>query len=212
MGKTALNIACVAVVAASASLAAPFAAAGGAWELGAGIRDSYYIGVRAAYGGHAFAAAEHSVYSYDAKYQYWRLYAGGMAKVPYADFEGSAFYGRTWCGSYWSSGALLTARALPPGPVSVTATLNPLYDSGLGYHTCFSAGAAVRIFKPVSLRASYTTIPEFRESERRVRAGVEVRVGGLSVIPELSIPTESRNRSRRLRLLMSFSYTFLAGK
>lgn len=181
------------------------------WEFGAGVRDSYYISAQASYAGHAMLKAEHSVYSYDARYQYWRLYAGGMASVPYADFEGSAFYGRTWCGSYWNSGALLTARVNPPGPVSVFATLNPLYDSGLGYHTCFSAGAAVRVFKPVSLRVSYTTLPEFRESEKRVRAGVEVKAGGLSVVPELSIPTNRTNRSRRLRLLISFSYTFSVG-
>lgn len=182
------------------------------WGLGAGVRDSYYIFAQASYAGHAFLKAEHSVYSYDAKYQYWRLYAGGNASVPYAAFEGSAFYGRTWCGSYWSAGALLTARVLPPGPVSVFATLNPLYDSGLDYQTCFSAGASVRIFKPVSLRATYTTIPEFRESEKRLKAGVEVKVGGLSVVPELSIPVESENRSRRLRLLMSFSYIFPVGR
>ncbi|MDE6127374.1 MAG: hypothetical protein K2G30_10525 [Muribaculaceae bacterium] len=184
----------------------------GRWELGAGVRDSYHINFRAAYGGHAFVAAEHSVYSYEVRYQYWRLYAGGMVSVPYAEFEGSAFYGRTWCGSYMSAGALLSAKVLPPGPVSVFGTLNPLYDSGLKYNTCFSAGLAVRIFKPVSLRASYTTIPEFRESEKRVRAGVEVRVGGLSVLPELSLPTDRAHRSRSLRLLMSFSYTFFTGK
>lgn len=184
----------------------------GKWELGAGVRDSYHIFFRTAYNGHAFVAAEHSIYSYDAKYQYWRLYAGGMASVPYAAFEGCAFYGRTWCGNYWSAGALLTARVLPPGPVKVFATLNPLYDSGLKYHTCFAAGASVRIFKPVSLLASYTTIPEFRESEKRVRAGVEVRVGGLAVTPELSIPVNPVNRSRKLRLLMSFSFTFFNGR
>ncbi len=181
-------------------------------EFGAGVRDSYYVNAFASVAGRAFASVEHSVYSYEARYQYWRLYAGGMARVPYASFEGSAFYGRTWCGSYWSAGALLTARVLPPGPVSVTATLNPLYDSGFQYHTCFSVGAAVRVCEPVSLLVSYTTIPEFRASEKRVRAGVDVSVGGLSVTPELSIPADPVSRSRRLRLLMSCSYTFSFGK
>lgn len=181
------------------------------WGLGAGVRDSYYVFAQASYAD-SYLGAEHSVYSYDAKYQYWRLYTGSRTTIPYAEFSGRIFYGRTWCGNYWNAGALLTARALPPGPVSVFATLNPLYDSGLKYHTCFAAGAAVRIFKPVSLRASYTTIPEFRESEKRVRAGVEVKVGGLSVVPELSIPTNPTNRSRRLRLLMSFSYLFSLGR
>lgn len=181
------------------------------WGLGAGVRDSYYIFAQASYAD-SYLGAEHSIYSYDAKYQYWRLYTGSGCKIPYAELGGRIFYGRTWCGNYWNAGALLTARVLPPGPVSVFATLNPLYDSGLKYHTCFAAGAAVRIFKPVSLRASYTTIPEFRESEKRVRAGVEVKVGGLSVVPELSIPTNPTNRSRRLRLLMSFSYLFSVGR
>ncbi len=178
------------------------------WKLGAGVRDSYYVNAGASVAEHAFLRAEHSVYSYEARYQYWRLYAGGMARVPYASFEGSVFYGRTWCGSYWSAGSLLTARVLPPGPVSVSATLNPLYDSGLKYHTCFAAGVAVRVCEPVSLVAAYTTIPEFRESEKRVRAGVEVAVGGLRVRPELSIPACGEHGSRRVRLLMSCSYTF----
>lgn len=189
-------------------LTAPAAYCAPARKLGAGVRESYYVNVGASVADHAFVRAEHSVYSYEARNQYWRLYAGGMARVPFVSFEGSAFYGRTWGGSYWSAGALLTARALPLGPVSVTATLNPLYDSALKYHTCFSAGLAVKVCKPVSLLASYTTIPEFRESEKRVRAGVEVSVGGLRVRPELSVAAESEHRSRSLRLLMSCSYTF----
>lgn len=184
------------------------ARAAGKWDMTAGIRDTRYIFADVTFDSHAYLRAEHSVYSYDFIYQYWRLYAGGKLAVPYADFDVNAFYGRTWCGNYYSAGAHVSCRILPPGPVSIFGTLNPLYDSGFSYSTCFAAGLAVRLCKPVSVRASYTTIPEFRESEKVVRAGVDVHVGGLSVVPELSIPVDSRNRSRKLRMLMSFSYTF----
>ena len=208
MGKDILKYMRAAFVAAAVLCAAASADAAGRWDMSAGVRDTRYIFADVCYADHAYVRAEHSVYSYDLRYQYWRLYAGGKVGVPYAAFDGSAFYGRTWAGTYYSAGALIGCRILPPGPVSVFATLNPLYDSDYGYKTCFNAGLSVRVCKPVSLRASYTTIPEFRESEKAIRAGVDLHVGGLSVVPELSIPVDPRNRSRKLRMLMSCSYKF----
>ncbi|MDE6526069.1 MAG: hypothetical protein K2L75_02345 [Muribaculaceae bacterium] len=210
MEKTLPVIIRLAVMAAAVIFAANGAAA--RWDIAAGVRDSRYIYADVTYDSHVSVAAEHSVYSYDIGYQYWRLYTGGCFSVPYADFDCKGFYGRTWAGTYYSAGALIACRILPPGPVSVFAILNPLYDSDFRYTTCFAAGVSVKVCRPVSLRASYTTIPEFRESEKVVRAGFDVHVGGLSVVPELSIPVDPRNRSRKLRMLMSFSYKFSLGR
>ena len=58
--------------------------------------------------------------------------------------------------------------------------------------------------------AQYTTIPEYRLSEKRVRAGFIFSYKELQVTPMLSIPVGEEIKS--MRILCSFQYKFLFKK
>ena len=87
--------------------------------------------------------------------------------------------------------------------------MNPHYDSGYGYKTCYNAGLGVVITSDINIFGRYTTIPEYRMSEKRAHIGLDFHVKNLNVIPVLSIgTTATESGSKNLRVLMSFNYRF----
>lgn len=86
--------------------------------------------------------------------------------------------------------------------------INPRYDSGLDYETCWKAGAKVRITDPIAVRMSYYNIPLYRMSEQRLAGGFEFKVLNLKVAPELSVSMEKDTRLKNMRVLMSMNYDF----
>lgn len=81
-------------------------------------------------------------------------------------------------------------------------------DRANGYNTCYEAVAGVSIVKAINLLAGYSTIPEYRQSEKRALVGFDFHVGHLNVSPVLSLATTGASKANRLRLLMNFNYQF----
>lgn len=189
-----------------ALLAVLFAATGAYCQIDAGIRDSRYV-----YGSYTFkgftAALEHSLYSEKMGFQRIGIYAGYEGYRRELHYSAYATATTTWNGNYQTAGLLATAY-YNIGSVSVGGTINPLYDSGLKYKTCFRVGAAVRICSPISVLAYYTTIPDYRMSEKRIAGGFDFHSDNLSVRPQLSLSVEQPTRFKNLRMLMSMNYRF----
>ncbi|MCM1033243.1 MAG: porin family protein [Odoribacter sp.] len=174
----------------------------------AGIRDSRYI-----YGQYDFSngldiRVEHSVYSEKIGFQ--RIGASvGYHRELGAGFSGDAEISgaTTWNRNYqvvWANvGVDYNYRR-----IGISAAIRPIYDTGLHYTTTWRVGALVRLNSHIDVRAAYTTIPEFRMSEKRVRGGFGFNVGKLSVVPEVSVSVDHNTVFKNLRVLMSMQYKF----
>lgn len=174
-----------------------------------GFRDSQYVlgGFQSESG--FYAEAEHSIYPEHLGYQKIRLYAGynHCWKTISADVK---CYGSTlWNGYYQDFGMLAAGIFNPVACLSIDVSLNPHYDTGVGFHTNFSAGAGVRVHRNLSLIAHYSTIPEFRIPEKRIRVGMWFKVATIEVKPELSIPADEKLKN--VRVLFSMKYSFEKG-
>lgn len=175
-------------------------------QFGVGIRDNRFI-----YGDFTFCKnyevkLEHSVFSEKIGYQYLRAYAGYKGSWKTLDYKALAYFGAVYNGSYHSGGGMAQLRYRLIDRIVIDAVLNPHYDSGYGYKTCFSAGGGVIITRNIDILAAYTTIPEYRMSEKRVHVGFDFHVKGLSVTPALSVAADGD--SKTIRALMGFRYQF----
>lgn len=151
---------------------------------------------------------EHSLYVEKPGFQ--RVGVGVRYGMPFAKgfrWNVSAFGATTWNGNY----QVVSGRAglaYDFKRLGLVAAVNPYYDSGLGYTTAWMAGASLRIIDSIRIKAAYTTIPEYRVSERRMRGGLEFSSGRLSVSPELSVGLKRGTYLMNLRVLMSMNYHF----
>lgn len=177
-------------------------------QFGVGVRDNRYIYGDFTFARHLEVKLEHSVFSEKFGYQYVRGYFGYKNGWNDLTYKTQAYFGTTYNGSYYSAGALVKGRYTLVRRLLVDAALNPHYDSDYGYKTCFSAGLGCVITKNIDILAAYTTIPEYRMSEKRVRAGFDFHVKSLSVYPELSIAVDGSSKTKSLRALMGFRYQF----
>lgn len=82
----------------------------------------------------------------------------------------------------------------------------PMYDSGMGYNTCYTVHAACRVIQEAALVLDITNIPEYRMVEHRIVPGILFRAHKLWVRPELSIPLN--DNVQFTRVLISFRYNF----
>lgn len=177
-------------------------------QIAAGIRDSHYV-----YGSYTFnkkisVELNHSLYSENMGFQRIGIGAGYSTPLPLGFSCGvKAFGATTWNRNYQVFGAEISA-AYTYRRLTLDASINPRYDSGLDYMTCWKAGATVKIIKPIGVTLHYTTIPEFRMSEKRLRGGFEFNVDRLSVRPELSVSVDPGTRFKNMRVLTSMEYRF----
>lgn len=190
------------------SLAATSASA----QFGAGMRDNRFIYGDFTFLNHYEVKLEHSIFAEKLGYQYLRAYAGYKGDVGHRSFKleykAQAYFGAAYNRSYYSGGALIQARCTLFRRLIIDGRLNPHYDSGNRYETCFYAGAGAVITRHIDILAGYTTIPEYRISERRVHLGFDVHVGQLSVNPALSVAADGASRAKTLRVLAAFRYQF----
>lgn len=180
-----------------AAMATPDASA----QLSLGLRDTRYVNVAYTFASSWTARFEQSVYSEKPKYQYFRLYFGYSRNVGPVRLSATPFYGMTYGNTYRNCGIDIAAGITPLRWLELDAAVMPLYDSGLKYTTCYSARAAFNCSKAIAIVGTFTNKPEYREAERRVRAGVRFRTGALWVLPEASIATEGNTKN--LRMLVS---------
>lgn len=171
-----------------------------------GVRDNKLITLDADFAGGWHAGAEHSVYYTSWKYQYWRLKAGYRRDFGPVGADLSAYYGKTWTNLYYNAGVRLDARVNIANRLSVGAAANPNYDSAEKWEMCFNAGAGVRFFRELWATAEYSTIPIYRQSEKRVMVGVMCKSGPLWVHPRVGFPCEGF--VKRASIYVSMGYVF----
>ena len=85
--------------------------------------------------------------------------------------------------------------------------MNPHYDSGYSYTTCYHGGVWFNAYKALSIVASVSNIPEYRDAEDRAYLGLSFEVGPLWVCPRLSVPIEDAS-IKSVRVLTSVKYEF----
>lgn len=171
-----------------------------------GLRDSKYVGVSYTHKNSLGIGLEHSVFSQEVKTQYVRATMSYANLLNGFDYKAGIYYGTPYDGAYYNCGMMLSANYGISKAISLMATLNPHYDSYFEYKTCFDAGASFRLCTDISALLSYSTIPEFRQDEKRVKVGFNLTVQHLSVSPYLSIPAEGPVKSARL--LVNINYVF----
>ena len=171
-----------------------------------GLRDNRYARIGYTLKDSYLFTLEHSIYSEKFGFQKARLYVGYKHNWKNLGIQANLYASTLWNGNYQDCGVLATAHYRIFNPWIVYATLNPHYDSEYDYMTCFTVATDVEVIKGLALTAQYTTIPEYRLSEKRVRAGLHLSYGNLSVTPLLSIPTDGNTKS--IRVLCSFSFSF----
>lgn len=154
-------------------------------QFGLGLRDTRFVNVNYTFANHYNVELEHSFYNEAFKLQHLRLSFTYMATIKHFTIKCKPYFGITYNAAYHDAGALVNA-AYRIGRVGLDATLNPHYDSGLKYKTCWGVGASCRVYKQLSIVAQYTTVPEYRQSENRFRAGFRIDVDRLWVMPLLS--------------------------
>lgn len=171
-----------------------------------GLRDSRYVRIGYEYARYWSATLEHSVYAEKIGFQKIRAYLGFHYTWKNLSLSCQPYASTLWNADYQDYGVLVSADYRLFSLLKLGATLNPHYDSGYGYTTCFSAEAQVHIYKALSVAACYTTIPEYRLSEKRVKFGLDITVQRLSVTPLLSIPVGDGVKS--LRISCNLNYKF----
>ncbi len=176
-------------------------------QFGVGLRDTRYVNVNYTFKNRMGIELEHSVFSEKFKYQHVRL--SGFYSLPVKNFEFQVkpYFGTLYCGDYYDLGAFVNARYRVLKPLVLCGTFNPHYDSGFEYKTCFMLGAECNVYKDLSVVAQYTTIPEYRQSEKRIRGGLKFDVEHLWVQPMISIPVES-GKTKSVRVSVSMGYQF----
>lgn len=177
-------------------------------QFGVGVRDNRYVYGDFCFKNHWIVKLEQSVYSEKFGYQTLRGYIGYKAKVQSFSYKVQAYFGSPYNGSYYSTGVLADGSYTFINRLTINATLNPHYDSSIGYETCFYAGVGVVLTKHIDILAGYTTIPVYRESEKRVLAGFNFHLGNLSVKPQISIAAAGSTKAKSLRPAMNFEYKF----
>ena len=121
-------------------------------------------------------------------------------------FSAEAFFGTNYAGRFYDSG-LKIGLDKKIGRVEFGAGVMPMYDSGMGYNTCYTVHAACRVIQEAALVLDITNIPEYRMVEHRIVPGILFRSHKLWVRPELSIPLN--DNVQFTRVLISFRYDFL---
>lgn len=175
----------------------------------AGLRNTRYI-----YGGYRFSdnfkvELNHSLFSEKIGYQAVGAKFGYARSIAKFDLGASVSGSTAWNGSYGIVSGAIDVRYNPLNVLSFEGTLSPLYDSGYGYNTCFSVGAAVNITRQINIMARYTTIPDYRKSEKRIRGGFGFKVKNLYVEPNVSVPVSGSEKFKNLRVLVNFNYCFI---
>lgn len=181
-------------------------------QLSVGIRNNRFLNVAYLYKEHYSARLEQSVFSESLGLQYMRGYAGYQTEVGIFRIKGTAYFGATFNRMYYSTGALAEVRCVPYGRMIIDAKLNPHYDSGYGYTTCYYGGIGAVLSDNIDIIAGFTNIPEYRMPERRLNVGFDFHVKNLRVAPKLSLNVSRNSGPKSLRPIIDFEYTFQRNK
>lgn len=174
-----------------------------------GLRDTRYV-----YGSYfpikgLGLTLEQSLYSVAIGYQRTGITVGYRHSFPFGLWLGGTVSGAsTWKGSYQLYTAGLEA-GYSFKPLFLSGTVMPSYDTGLFYYTAWKIGAVIDLTNHISLNLAYSTIPEYRMSEKRLQAGFGFWVKQLQVSPRLSFSMGDHRYFQDLRVLVSMEYEFM---
>ena len=174
-------------------------------QLAIGSRDNQYI-----YGEYLYKGwqvkLEESFYAEKIGFQYLRLYAGYQLDTPQLSLSAIPYFGNSYNGNYCSSGCFLNGKYYLDDKYHFCVTINPHYDSGYKYTTCYRIGAGMDLTSQIGIKAEFQDMPIYRMKEKRVKCGFIFKTGNLSASPQLSIPAEGVVNN--IRCIVDFKYIF----
>ncbi len=170
-----------------------------------GMRDARYVNAGYSFSNGLTVGAEHSIYSEDFEYQKIRIFAKYYHAWENMSISTSVYGSTLWNRDYQDYGGAVTLRYNLLKIWGIEASINPHYDTHYGYMTCYTLGSDVRIIDNVALVGQYSTIPEYRLDEKRVRVGLRLTKGNLSITPMVSIPV-GNDSQEEVRMLCNCSY------
>lgn len=175
------------------------------WSIG--LRDNNYVNVAYELNKKWDFKLEHSVFSEKIAFQYARTNIGYKHQVKEFMLSGVIYGGTIYNGNFYNAGVNFRTEYQPFNRFKVNAAINPHYDSGYKYTTCYDGGVWFNAYKELSLVGSVSNIPEYRDAETRMYLGLSFEVGPLWVSPRLSIPIDDASIKSR-RVLVSMKYEF----
>ncbi len=151
---------------------------------------------------------ENTLYVRNLKEQYVRVVGGASCNTGVwgIGVNADAFAGINYAGRYYDLGLKVGVQK-SLGRVDIAAGVMPLYDSQMGYHTCYTVNAVCCIIQEASIVLDITNIPEYRMVEHRIVPGILFQYKKLWVRPEVSIPLS--DNAQFTRVLLSFRYDFI---
>lgn len=169
-----------------------------------GLRDNKY-----AYIGYRLKDSwqfqfDHSIFVEHIRYQYIRCTGGYTLNKKQFDVAANLYAGITYCNSFYDLGTKIYGAYKPIKWFEINAMLNPHFDAKYKYATCYMEGVRFNINEEIALFTQYSTIPEYRISEKRIHVGLNLKVRHLQVTPQLSIPIEGN--AKTCRVLFGLKY------
>lgn len=182
-------------------------ALGGKAQVSVGLRDSRYACIGYILKDCYNFRVEHSLYSSKIGYQYVRCYLGYRTVLKNFFLKTDCYFGTTYNRTYQNLGFWAESNYSVVKWLRINVTLNPHYDTYFGFRLCTEEKIEFNVFKDIDFLISHSSIPEYRQSEQRLKTGLNFHViDCLWVKPVLSFPLTGEMKN--FRVLMSFGYTF----
>lgn len=169
------------------------------------LRDNHYAGLGYHFLDKYDLKLEHSIFPEKIGFQYIRANAEANFSIEQLMILYKLYSGMLYNQNFYDIGADLKINYTLANRIDLFADVNPHYDSGYEYETNYGAGASVRLYKGMWLVGQYTTVPEYRKSEKRIRAGFIFKENNLRVSPVISIPAKKEIKSMRVLVSMDYS-------
>lgn len=149
---------------------------------------------------------EQSIYCEKPGFQKTRLYVGVERNLDLFGFEILPYYGSLWNRDYYDYGVFVKGNFRIKPVLNVRAALNLNYDSYYEGDIGSLLGVDVHLWKSISLFGQYSSIPEYRRFEDRIKLGLIIKENKLQVSPAISLPIEDEIKT--FRLMCDFEYLF----
>lgn len=151
-------------------------------------------------------AYENSVFTQDLELQYGRIALFYVFDAPFGISGSYAFfYGIRYNFDYYDFGAELELKYdVHPRYLQIKGILQPRYDSDAKGMFGYSILAQTMPLGEVGLFAGFKNLPEYRDVEQRLFAGVAFETPHLKVLPEISTPVVTNLAT--IRVSISFVY------
>lgn len=177
-------------------------------QFAVGIENTRLVYGKYTYNEHLTVKLNLSAYSEKIAYQYVRATVGYRTTVSNLNLEGSGFWGSSFNGFYYNAGAKIAGDMVLAKRLILETSLVPWYDSGYKYTTCWDGKVGCIITYHINIKMGYTTIPEYRMSEKRLIGSLDFHVSNLYVTPYITVGTKSSAGGRNIRVGFGFEYRF----